>query len=881
MTIILTHDQAGFESLAALAAAAKLYPESRVLIPDKLSPAAALFWERHRERLSLGTVSGTDALPSGGTVVVVNTRQKSRLGRFLPLLEQAGAVHFFDHHPPSADDLDGDELFIEPVGAAATLLVEKIRRRSIPLNEMEALLYLLGIYRSTASLSSAGTTSRDAAAVAFLWEQGIDALLLQEYLRAPGTGSQRGLLESLFRKSRLYEIAGRRVLISAISAEEQLRGASALLRRLQEIEEIELAVSLCELAGAVSLTARSTADELDLGLLLAPFGVTGGRREAAALLNGEVISAVHERLLELLERHLPPPVALLEIASTPVTAVDETATVAAADEYLEERGYSAGPVLKKGQVAGMISRRELLRALRSGLGEAPVRGLMKPAVTAGEELSATVLRRLFVEKGAEQIVLVNGEKEPVGLVTPVDLLHFSYRFDGRSPERFPKGSLLSSPPAAGIESAAGLIKEALPARWQSLLMLIGQRASLMGAAVYLVGGTVRDLLLGREPARDLDFVVIPDALTFAAEMKKYLGGKLKLFERFGTASIFLENGLRLDFATARVELYAAPAALPQVQGINSLKRDLYRRDFSINTLACSLIPESYGELFDFFGGRQDLHDGVIRTLYHLSFVDDPLRLLRAVRFEQRFGFRIEEKTAELFGKALQSRLLEKVSRSRLAQEVSLIYAEEDPPAVLMRLHELGALSLIYPRLRPDEVLWQRLNRIGETLAAARQREWSRYPEEELVYLGGLLMEMAPHDRLAIIRRLGLSRKRAAAVLQGSEAVPPLLAELEEAGRGIRPAVLVNRLDPLCPEALLLLHALAASKAVQDNIRLYLESLQYVRPRLRGGTLKQLGLEPGPIYGEIMEALRRAVLDGKVRSEEEELDFVTAYLRGEG
>jgi len=217
--------------------------------------------------------------------------------------------------------------------------------------------------------------------------------------------------------------------------------------------------------------------------------------------------------------------------------------------------------------------------------------------------------------------------------------------------------------------------------------------------------------------------------------------------------------------------------------VASLKRDLYRRDFTINTLACSLLPESYGKLYDFFGGREDLHRRVIRTLYHLSFVDDPLRLLRAVRFEQRFGFQIEENTRELIEKALRDRVLEKVSRSRLAQEISLIYEEDDPVAVLRRLHELGILKFIYPRLSPNEELWQRLNRISEVLSWAPQLEWSSSPEKELVYLSGLLLEMAPQDRLAILRRLGLSRRRARAVLQGCEVVPPLLQELEEGWPG--------------------------------------------------------------------------------------------------
>ncbi|NMD42769.1 MAG: hypothetical protein GYA86_05605, partial [Firmicutes bacterium] len=264
MTIIVTHAHAGFEALAALAAAAKLYPGSAVLFPERLSRDAALFWERHRERLSLTTLTGTDPPPTAETVVLVNTRRRSLLKPHHLLLEQAAAVHIYDHHPPAADDIEGDEDCIEQVGAAATLLVEKIRRRGIPLNEVEGLLYLLGIYRSTASLGSAAATPRDAAAAAFLWEQGIDSLLLQEYLRAPLTESQKGLLERLFRESRLYEIAGRRILITVIPAGDHLRGASFLVRRLQESEEIDLAVILHELAGAAFLIARTVADELDL-----------------------------------------------------------------------------------------------------------------------------------------------------------------------------------------------------------------------------------------------------------------------------------------------------------------------------------------------------------------------------------------------------------------------------------------------------------------------------------------------------------------------------------------------------------------------------------------------------------------------------------------
>jgi len=882
LTIIVTHDYADFDALAALVAAAKIYPESKALLPEGMEPEAALFVEEYGEGLPLYRQEQIDGAAAFQIAVVVDTRRKRQLAPFLPLLERAAEVHIFDHHPPAEDDIEGNEIRVEQVGAVTTLLVEEIRHRRLPLSEAEVLLFMLGIYRDTASLSSTATTPRDASAVAFLWEQGVVPAHLQKYLStAP---SQEPLLEMLLRRSKLYEISGRRVLLTVLPAGEQSGGGAALLRRIQEVEEYDLVLRLAGLSrGGVSFFARTTEDDLDLKSLFAPFGGTGGRREVMAYRENEDLPTMKERILESLEQFLPPPVTALQLASTPVAAVDIDATVAEADEYLEDKGYGGGPVLRDGRVAGVITRRELQRVMRSGLGDVPVKDFIGShlPVTAAPEITATALRRLFAESGAEKVVLVDGDGRPLGLVSPIDILQFLYRLDRRPSLKLGQGSILGIREdfvPTEVDNLAGLIACLLPFSWQSFLLLMGQKASEMGVSIYLVGGVIRDMLLGSEPSRDLDFVVIPDAVDFAATMARYLDGELKTFERFGTASLFLKEGLRLDFATARQEIYDAPGALPRAKGVGSLKRDLYRRDFTINTLACSLMPESYGELYDYFEGREDLHKGVIRTLYQLSFVDDPLRLLRAVRFEQRFGFHIEDDTRALIEKAVRERVLERVSRSRLAQEISLIYAESDPVAVLKRLDELGILGLIYPRLSPDRALWQRLRRISETTAGARQREWSRHPEEELLYLSAMLLEMAPQDRLAIIRRLGLSRRRAGAVLQGCETVPPLLKELEDAGHKISPGALVDRLDTLCPEALCLLYALTTSSAVKDNLRLYLESLQFVRPRLRGNSLQELGLQPGPLYGEIMGELRRAVLDGELRGEDEELRFVRSYLQ---
>ncbi|MGB4682577.1 MAG: CBS domain-containing protein [Firmicutes bacterium] len=888
MTIILTHNHADFDALAAQVAAARLYPGSYALAPEQMQPEVARFVENYGSQLPLRRATEMEGYPGADVIVLVDCRRRSSLGIWLPLVDQAQEVHIYDHHEQAPDDIEGDEIRVEPVGAATTLLVEEIRRRRIPLSEVESSLMLLGIYRDTASLSSDATTPRDAAAVAYLWELGVKPALIREYLSSSPAAGAESLFTGLIRGSELYEICGRTILLATVSAAEFAGGARALAWRLQEIEEADLAIVLAEMAeGRISLSARTTADDLDLLLLLGPLDAGGSGQMVHAEIKGEELGALKKRLLELLERYLPPPAVALQVASTPVAAVDAVQTVTEVKEYLDGEGYSSCPVLEEGKVAGLISRKEIEKALRSGLGQAAVRGLMRrQPVTVGPQVPFTALRRAFVEAKTEHIIVVDEAGQPLGMVTPIDILRYLYRRDRRLPSPAHKGSLLqreSRPEAAEADNLGPLLQEKLPPRWLGYLLLIGQRAEIMGLQVYLVGGVIRDLLLDAELAKDLDIVVLSDAVKFAREMAKLLGGKLKVFEQFGTASLFLEEGLRLDFATARREVYAAPAALPQVEGTEDLKSDLFRRDFTINTLACSLLPGSFGDLHDFFNGREDLHRGLIRTLYNLSFVDDPLRLLRAVRFEQRFAFRIEENTLSLMEKAVRGRVLDKVSRQRLAREVSLIYDEPDPVAVLMRLHELGLLEQVYPRLAPGGETWARLKCIREALAWAEQRPWDSPPDKELVYLSGLLLEMAPQDQLATLRLLGLSRERAGTVLQGCREVPPLLEELSGAeGGNPRPSVLVEKLDPLRREALLLLYALAGSKTLQDHIRVYLESLQYVRPRLRGGALKELGLQPGPLYGEILRRLRRAVLDGEVRSYEEELVFVKSYLeRREG
>ncbi len=427
------------------------------------------------------------------------------------------------------------------------------------------------------------------------------------------------------------------------------------------------------------------------------------------------------------------------------------------------------------------------------------------------------------------------------------------------------------------DSLLPLLAGKVPDRFRGKLLLVGQAAARRQWEVYLVGGVIRDLLLGREPAYDLDLVVIPEAIPLARDLQKCLGGKLITYEQLGTATLFLPGGTRLDLATARQELYPLPGALPRVEP-SSLKFDLYRRDFTVNSIACSLLPESFGRLFDYFGGRRDLADGLLRTMYNLSFVDDPLRILRAVRFEKRLGFRLEDNTMKCMQKAINGRALEKVSRQRLGQEMSAIYSEPDPPEVLKRLDDLGALRFIYPRLQTAADTWRRLEQVEQALNLTRQWDWEYPPEPEPSYVTALLYDMGEDGRVILVSKLYLSRDKSRRVLTACARAPRVLNLLSRAC--LNPSTLVNLLQDLPPETLLLVYSLAESDTVREYLEAYVNSLRRVRTRLGGNDLIKMGLSPGPVFQQILKELKDAVLDGRVCSLEEERKFVSSFIQKE-
>jgi tRNA nucleotidyltransferase (CCA-adding enzyme) len=425
------------------------------------------------------------------------------------------------------------------------------------------------------------------------------------------------------------------------------------------------------------------------------------------------------------------------------------------------------------------------------------------------------------------------------------------------------------------------ILQRLPDRVVELFREIGQLGDERGCQIYVVGGVVRDLLL-RHVTLDLDLTVEGDGIAFARLVADRYGAGLAVFERFSTARLTFPDGLKMDIASTRRESYAQPAVLPTVQPA-SIEEDLYRRDFTINAMAMQLNPGQFGRVLDAYGGQRDLRARTIRVLHAGSFQDDPTRIFRAIRFEQRFGFRLERTTLRLLAQAASTNLIQQLSGPRLQNEILLLFAEHDPVRAIARLAQLKLLRFLHRRLCYTKTVKRVATAVPKTLAWWARRFQDSVIDRPIVYLMALSSESSPAVVAAMIRRLALSREQAKNVSAGGSRIDRALKKLTN-NETVRPSQVYRLLADLSDEALVLL--LAKQVGMKRGVRVSLlkrHLVGYVKNRtiktvLTGRDLQAMGLNPGPEYKTVLGKLLDARIDGMITTEAEERALAYKLLK---
>lgn len=425
-----------------------------------------------------------------------------------------------------------------------------------------------------------------------------------------------------------------------------------------------------------------------------------------------------------------------------------------------------------------------------------------------------------------------------------------------------------------MNSVSSYMKDRIPAPFFSLLQETGELAERRQVRVYAVGGFVRDLLLGI-PNLDVDLVVEGDGIRFAKALARRYQARVTTHDRFGTATVTLADGQTLDVATARTESYEAPGALPTVQR-SSIKEDLRRRDFTINTLAIRLNADHLGDLVDLHGGLRDLQNKTIRVLHGLSFIDDPTRVFRAIRFEQRLGFQLDQDTVVLMTEAVKMKLLRRLSPSRLSAELHHVLSERAPGKTLAGLAGYNVLPFIHPGLKWSPGLARLMKAVENAVEWHAKFSFGPLASPWVVY-GMALLDALPQPAVQeTLARFTFPRHETQAILwwANTQVRPYKDARLLKAlDRTVKPSETFRTLRNLPDETLVFLMAKIRSKRAKQKIVDMFTTYRRMKPILNGTDLKTMGLKPGPLYNRILDRLLDARLDGTVETETDERRLV--------
>ena len=845
MDIILAHRQIDFDALASMVAAQKIYPNSVLVMDGKPNVYVQDFLALSRDQLRFRKAQDIN-LEEVSRVILVDTHDLNRAGLLgekvavLPGVE----VEIYDHHPYAGELKTG--MVIEPVGACATLLVEKLAGLGLPLSSFEATLIAIGIYDDTGSLLFDSTTVRDVHAVAYLLEQGANLGVIAKNLRRLLDEEQKELLQQLFDQGQTEIFDGLAVYISYAEIKDYVGGLALLAHRVGELEGAETWFLLVKMENRVYIVGRSRGRGLAVNELVQLFGGAGHERAASATIKDAELSDVLKQLRLAIQSRAKRPHLVRDMMSFPVKTVSPETRLGEVERILLRYGHTGVPVTEDKSLVGIISRRDVDKAIKHGLKHAPVKGFMTTKVaTVDVDAPWDEVQRLMVQHDIGRLPVVE-DGNLVGIVSRSDVLRLVH--GGSVPIEM---QLVRERSAAMRQDILDLI-ERLPEEVQNLLEAVRDTAGEEGYSVYIVGGFVRDLLLS-VPTQDLDFVVEGSGGQFAqALMRRMPNGKLTQHIKFGTAQIVFPDGSHLDIASTRWEHYSFPGALPQVEE-SCLRDDLFRRDFTINSMAISLNAERFGELVDYYGGKQDLQQKRIRFLHNISFIDDPTRMLRAIRFAERYNFIFAKETQDALHIAIETGVLSKLSIERFTEEILLIYKEINYLAMGQLLIKSGLFKAWFGQ----ELAWNfNLNDVEESADWSLNTRWLiSVSQMDSAEIGTLL------ERVCLNKSL---RDETIAYVQLRESFkePLTLSEMDR---------LLNK----APKGVVIV--LARDERFNRRIMECLEAGQRINMSLDGKALLQMGLKQGPEIGEILDRVRMAWLEGRISTSEEEQGIALQWV----
>lgn len=882
MDVIATHINADFDCLGSMIAAKRLYPDAVLVFPGGQERGLRHFLlESSLYAYDIKRPKDID-LKAIKRLILVDVRNAQRIGPLADVARRPDVeLHIYDHHPADENSLKGTLEVIRDVGATTTILTQLFIERNIVPNADEATMMMLGLFEDTGHLLFSSSTPDDFRAAAYLLEHGANLNMVADFLVREMTPEQIELLNDLLKSTELININGVEIAVASASTDSYSGDISTLVHKLKDIENLDILIAVVRMEDRVFIIARSRVPQLHVGELLREFGGGGHAFAASATVRDKPLA----QILKEIEHHLPRFVQshcdAQHLMSRSVKSLTLQASIQDARDLMTRYNFNAVPIVHSdGKVVGILTRQLVEKAAHHRLHKMPVAEVMNSDF---EQVAPTAslqeLQRVIVEHQQRSVPVVD-QGILIGVVTRTDLLRYMLG-NTSATEEGERQSLERRGLQTRRRNLDRYIATQLPSPVRKLLQQLGVVADELGFRAYLVGGFVRDLLL-RQKNLDIDVVVEGDGIAFARAFAVKVPSRVREHEKFGTAVIIFPDGFKVDVASARIEYYDSPATLPRVEDA-SIRHDLYRRDFTINTLTIALNPDSFGVVLDFYGGQRDLRDKSIRVLHNLSFIEDPTRLYRAVRFEQRLNFHIGRQTERLMHSAVQLKMVRKVGGVRIFNELKHILSEAQILPALERLNQFGLLEIIDPRILFDADVKKMLK------AADQVINWY-----ELLYTGTpcqrwlifllCLLDGLPVGGLRKVSRWFAMRPDEKMVVV--DELPQMVRLARKLSRLLRhqhqPAnsELYHWFSPFTMESLLYLMARSEQEQVRQWISLYMTDLRRAKVLIDGHDLVQLGLSPGPQFQRIFRNLLDGHLDGDITTRADELGWVREHVLGD-
>jgi len=861
--VITTHINADFDALASMLAASKLYPDATLVFPGSQEKNLRNFFLNSVSYLfNFAKVRQVD-LDHIKRLILVDTRQKNRIGKFARLAGKNGVeIHIYDHHPDSSDDIHGDVEVVRKTGSATAILTRLIIEKKIPVSPEEATIMCTGIHEDTGSFTFASTTSEDYEAAAWLAKQGADHNIISDMLTRELTTEHLWLLNDLTRSATTRVINGVEVVITKVITDEYIADFAVLVHKFIEMENLNVVFALAQMADRIYLVARSRIDEVNSAEIAQAFGGGGHPQAASATIKNQTLIQVERSLNVLLDTQIKPVKKAKDMMSSPIIEISSSETLKRAANLMTRYNINVLLVVDDDILQGYITRQIVEKAIFLGLGDLKVNEYMHIEFsTVHPDTPLREVQELII-RGKLRILPVVENGRASGVITRTDLLNILVG----SPV-IPE-FLHDSKKGVSIvrkKNMAGIMKERLPESLINLLEEFGHIADMLGYNAYLVGGLVRDVFL-KYKNLDVDIVIEGDGIKFAQEFARNHDVRVRSHRKFGTAVLIFPGGFKVDVATARIEYYESPGAPPIVE-TSSLKLDLYRRDFTINTLAIKLNKKHYGTLIDYFGAQKDIKEKVLRVLHNLSFVEDPTRMLRAVRFEQRFGFKIGKLTLALLKNAAKMNWAETLASHRIFLELKLILKEQDPSSMIRRMNKLKLLKFIFPDIKLTENIQDLLEEIKKVIAWYNLLYLEEPFEPWKLYWYGLTSQLDAKAFKKLTRDMGINSKMELQPKTGDRLLNSLF---KFDGTNYQ---LYTLLRPYDTETLLYLMARAKTEKMRRLISFFFTKLKGEKALVDGKELLQMGLKSGPVFREVFDNLLEARLNNLTKTRDDEIRFV--------